>query len=99
MQKNNLKINISGLDAIPSFNFVGNFNQKAITYVTQEMLKNNILASNVIYISISHKKKYVDIYLKNLEKIFRFLGSLKNKNLVSKYLLSKERYSQLRRFN
>ena len=56
MQKNNLKINISGLDAIPSFNFVGNFNQKAITYVTQEMLKNNILASNVIYISISHKK-------------------------------------------
>ena len=73
-------------------------NQKAITYVTQEMLKNNILASNVIYISISHKK-ICGYILKKFRKIFRFLGSLKNKNLVSKYLLSKERYSQLRRFN
>ena len=38
-KKYDLKIRILGLDAIPNFNFIDKFNQKAITYITQEMLK------------------------------------------------------------
>ena len=60
------------------------------------MLKEKILASNVIYVSIAHKKKYVDKYLRKLEKIFKFISSLKNKNDISKFLKSKERQSELK---
>ena len=98
-KKYDLKIRILGLDAIPNFNFIDKFNQKAITYITQEMLKEKILASNVIYVSIAHKKKYVDKYLRKLEKIFKFISSLKNKNDISKFLKSKERQSELKRYN
>ena len=61
------------------------------------MLKENT-ASNVIYVSIAHKK-YVDKYLRKLEKIFKFISSLKNKNDISKFLKSKERQSELKRYN
>jgi glutamate-1-semialdehyde aminotransferase len=97
--KHNLEIKVTGIDAIPSFNFIGDFNQKAITYITQEMLKNNILATNVIYISIAHKKNYVDRYLKQFDMILGRISELKNKNNLSKLIKGKERQSQLQRYN
>ena len=97
--KHNLEIKVTGIDAIPSFNFIGDFNQKAITYITQEMLKNNILATNVIYISIAHKKNYVNRYLKQFDVILGRISKLKNKNNLSKLIKGKERQSQLQRYN
>jgi glutamate-1-semialdehyde 2,1-aminomutase len=64
-KKHNLDAQIYGLDSIPCFKILSKNSNKYKTFITQEMLKNNILASNSIYISIAHK----DIYLKKYEKV------------------------------
>ena len=40
-------------DGIPAFSFNSQNNLKYKTFITQEMLKSNILASNVIYICVN----------------------------------------------
>ena len=94
-----LKINISGIDALPSFSFDLDYNKEAITLFTQEMLKNNILASNVIYLSYAHKKKHLKKYLSVVQKIFEKISKLKNKSKISNLLIGKARQSHLRRLN
>ena len=70
-KKYKLPINVFGTDGIPSFNFKSDNNLKYKTYITQEMLKSKILASNVIYISVSHSTENFNRYFKCLEKIFK----------------------------
>ena len=77
-KKYGLKIKVTGLNALPSFNFLNNYNTEAITFFTQEMLKNNILASNVIYLSYAHKQNHIKKYLKICDKIFMQISILKN---------------------
>ena len=43
------------------------------------MLKKNYLASNVIYVSIAHTKKIIDLYLKDLDKVFQKISKIKNR--------------------
>ena len=50
-KKNNIEIEIFGLESIPQFKFLKN-NNLLKTFVTNEMLKKNYLASNVVYVSI-----------------------------------------------
>ena len=84
--KYNLNISISGTETIPSFSFQGRYNLILKTFITQEMLKYNYLASNLIYISICHDKKVVDKYIFYLEKVFKkiklFLNSKTKKNIL-----------------
>ena len=40
------------------------------TLITQEMLKNKILATNMIYITIFHKKNMIKKYINILDNIF-----------------------------
>ena len=54
-KKYNIPIKIMGIDAIPSFEFC-NHHLKRKTFLTQEMLKNKILATNIVYITIFHRK-------------------------------------------
>lgn len=69
-KKNKLLIEIDGLDALPRFS-LKNFDMKVVkTYLSQEMLKHNILASNIIYLSTSHKRNHFKKYFKVLDKIF-----------------------------
>ncbi len=77
-QKNNLKIQISGLTSMPSFKIVSKNWQKYKTYISQEMFKKKFLASNTIYISISHEKEIIDKYLKILDKIFCIISKYEN---------------------
>lgn len=63
-----IPINISGLDSFPTITFKDK-NVYYKTLLTHEMLKKGFLASNVIFVSIQHKKKIIDKYLYNLEKI------------------------------
>ena len=50
------------------------------TYITQEMLKNNILASNVIYVCIDHGQQEIDNYFQILESIFRVISDCEINN-------------------
>ena len=84
-KKNNLQININGIDAIISFSFTSKNNLLYKTFITQEMLKRGILASNLIYLSIDHSKKIIDHYIKNLDDVFKIIS----KNLSKSKILKK----------
>ena len=76
-KKNNLSLEISGLVSIPQFRFKKN-NNILKTFITHEMLKKGYLATTVIYVSLAHKKKIIDLYLDNLDKVFKKISKMKN---------------------
>ena len=73
-----LNIMIQGLDSIPSFNFKSNNNLNYKTLITQEMLKKNFLASNIVYCSIAHKEKILDQYFDIMDEVFRKISKIEN---------------------
>ena len=79
--KYKLPIKIYGLDSIPSFKIISDNSDKYKTFITQEMLKNKILATNTIYISIVHKKEYLEKYEKILDKIFFKIKKCENNEI------------------
>ncbi len=85
-KKNKLEINISGLSSICSFTFKKN-NQLLKTFITQEFLKKNILASNTIYVSTKHNKKNLKKYFVILDKIFKKIKKLEEKNKINKTIV------------
>ena len=78
LKKNNLKFKIFGLDALPGFTINSQKWLKYKSYITFKMLEKSILASNVIYLSISHEKKIIDRYLRLLDKIFIDINDFEN---------------------
>ena len=66
-----VKITIEGMEGIPTFKFNYKENLEFKTYLTQEMLKKKILATNTVYLSSSHESSFLDIYANNLDKIFK----------------------------
>jgi glutamate-1-semialdehyde 2,1-aminomutase len=79
--KHNIPIKIMGTDSIPSFEFTTNHPEKK-TFLTQEMLKNKILATNMIYITIFHNKKNIQKYIKILDQIFYKISKKKIKSVL-----------------
>ena len=54
------------------------------------MLKNKILATNMIYITIFHSEENIKKYVKILDKVFLNISKEKNKiSLNPKYVLSR----------
>jgi glutamate-1-semialdehyde aminotransferase len=67
----NIKLEINeGLDAIPIFNFINKNNLYYKTYISQEFLKKNFLASNSIYLCVNHNKNLINRYFDILDSIF-----------------------------
>ena len=93
-KKHNVQIKIMGTNAIPSFQFNKN-HMKSKTYLTQEMLKNKILATNQIYINIFHKGKNIKKYVNILDAIFK---DISKKNL-KQILKTKECFKPISRIN
>ncbi len=93
-KKYNVPIKIMGTDAIPSFEFCSN-HRKRKTFLTQEMLKNKILASNMIYVTIFHTKSNIRKYVKVLDNIFYKIS----KNKISNILKSKICFQPIKRIN
>jgi len=92
--KHNVQIKITGTNAIPSFEFKNNHIKKK-TFLTQEMLKNKILATNMIYINIFHTEKNIRKYIKVLDKIFYDISKKKLKNILK----SKICFKPIKRIN
>ena len=93
-KKHNIKIKIKGSNAIPSFEFVKNHTKRK-TFLTQEMLKNKILATNMIYITIFHNKDNIKKYINILDKIFY---DISKKNITT-ILKSKICFKPINRIN
>ncbi len=69
-KKYNLELETIGLASMSSFIIPSDKWLYYKTYITQEMLKNGILASNSVYVCIEHKKNLLDRYFECLEPIF-----------------------------
>ena len=93
-KKYDVPIRIYGTNAIPSFEFYKNHNKNK-TFLTQEMLKNKILATNMIYVTIFHTKKQIRKYNKILQKVFQDIS----KKNINKILKSKVCYKPINRIN
>jgi len=93
-KKYNIPINIMGSNALPSFSFRDN-HIKRKTFLTQEMLRNNILATNMIYITIFHNKHNITKYTKVLEKVFSDISKKK----INKILKSNLCFKPINRVN
>ena len=87
-KKYNLPIKVMGTDAIPSFEFYNNHVDRK-TFLTQEMLKNKILATNMIYVTVFHNKDRIKKYLKILDKVFEEISKKKIKNKLRSKLCFK----------
>ena len=69
-KKHEISLEVFGLDAIPLFTINSKHWLKYKTYITSELLKKNILGSNVIYLSTAHNLKILKKYFYLLDKIF-----------------------------
>ncbi len=69
-KNHNLKIEIKGLPSLASFTIKSENWLKYKTLITQEMLKNGFLASNLVYSCIDHKNHILDEYFDRLESVF-----------------------------
>ena len=85
------------MDSIPIFLFKTNHEIKK-KYITNEMLKKGILASNIIYVSIFHTDKILNHYFQKLDKIFYKLSIISKQDLEKKVNKSKL-LSHFRRMN
>ena len=87
-KNNNIKIITNNFYPLPSFQFdYGNKNQSYNTYIIQEFLKHNILASNSVYLSMAHNSKNINNYLRILDRIMSKLSVIiKNKIKKEKFL-------------
>jgi glutamate-1-semialdehyde 2,1-aminomutase len=88
-KKYNLPIEISGIDSITQFSFQSKRNQEYKTLITQEMLKNNILATNLVFLNVFHTKKIIDKYIIELDKVFKIIKKIEDGDNIKKYLKSK----------
>ena len=79
-KRNNLDIEISGIPALSSFSIRSNNWIKYKTFITQEMLKSNILASNAIFVCTKHTKRKLDDYFSKLDEIFKKISDFENKS-------------------
>ena len=89
-KKNNVSISISGIDSLASFTFNSPKHLEYKTFISQEMLKKNILASNVIYTSIAHTPKILEKYYNNLDQIFKKIKNCDDNEIEIKKLLDTE---------
>tara|TARA_Y100000590_G_C15717859_1_gene1012495 strand:- start:1245 stop:2555 length:1311 start_codon:yes stop_codon:yes gene_type:complete len=98
-KKNKIKIKISGIPAISSFNFLSKNNNLYKTFLTQEMLKSRILASNMVYASTAHNNIVLKKYFKELDKIFKKIKDFENGKDINKYLNVKPATQSFSRLN
>ena len=96
--KYKLKIEVYGLDSMPSFKFSYNNSEELITFFTQEMLYEGFLASSSICISNSHDKNIIDKYLNSCDKVFNKISKIIHKKKQVP-LKSKKRDLNFKRLN
>jgi glutamate-1-semialdehyde aminotransferase len=71
--KYNLELEFTGIDSLIRFK-IKNIQEFYLKTFISEFLKRDFLATNVIYVSVTHTKKIIDLYLKNADKIFEIIS-------------------------
>jgi len=81
--KHGINIDIFGIDSLPGFNFVSEYNNKLNNIFVSKMLDYNILAFRQFKPSYSHSQKNINFYAENLNKTFKHISELDYKEIVS----------------
>jgi len=85
-QENNLDINLSGIPSLKSFSISLDNWLAYKTFITQEMLKEGFLASNLLYSSVSHEDIIIKNYIKKLNQIFNQIRTINDKGDIMNFL-------------
>ena len=64
-----LDFRVSGIPALSTFSLLGEQGNILKTWITQEMLKDGILASNIFYPSLAHETKHLAVYEDKLSEV------------------------------
>ena len=82
----NLGIQINGLPVLSNFTIDHPDWNKYKTFISQEGLRNNMLLSNSIYVSVLHSDDALEKYRKVFRKICKEIDSFKNGKSVDECL-------------
>ncbi len=83
--KKELDIAITGIDSLINFSF-GKNDRIYKGLITDKMLSKNFLATNSIYVSISHNKAIIDEYFYELEKVFNIIKKIEDGDSIKRYV-------------
>ena len=87
-EKNFINLNFKGLDTLITFEIRSKHQKIFYDYITLKMLQRGFLARNTIYVSIAHKQKIINKYLKTLDLIFCEISKLKITELKKKLIIN-----------
>jgi len=98
-RKHGLKLNTSGLSAIPAFSFESPDMLAYKTLITQEMLSRGFLASNLMFTSLAHTPDLFDIYFEELDTVFSLIKECEDGRDVSDFLKGPVCHASFKRLN
>ena len=88
------------MPSLTNFTFQSPKHQEYKTFITQEMLKKNFLATNTIYPCTKHNDRFIEMYLDNLDKILKIISYCENNDQdINKYLDNKVSKKDFYRYN
>lgn len=85
-EKHGLKIEISGIDPLPHFEFQYKDPLVLKTLFTQYMLEKGFLASTGYYASYAHKNTHINVYLKAIDETFHSISCAIDSGNPKRYL-------------
>ena len=97
--ENNLSISIGGIKPVPQFTINSKDFLKYKTFITQEMLKEGYLSSNIVFISMAHNEKIFEQYNEKLKTIFKIIGECESGRSIDNLLETKVCHSKFKRLN
>ena len=98
-KKYELPIEIGGIPALVNFTFPVRDWLKYKTLITQEMLKNGILATNSVYVCTEHTNEIIDEYFEHLEPVFATISECKSGRNIDELLEGPVCHSGFKRLN
>ena len=98
-QSHSLNIDVTGLPAVQTFQFLGPKPLEYKTILTQEMLIRGYLASNTIFTCIDHTSEVIDRYVNALNEVFGLIKQYDDGRDVSTILKTPVCETGFRRLN
>lgn len=99
-KKYDLNVSIRGLNSLLNFVFLSKNHQAYKTLITQELIKDNILATTSIYPCLKHTDAILKKYFKSLEKVLKLISMCENNDHdVKKFINSPISIKDFYRYN
>ena len=99
-KKYNLSVSIRGINSLLNFIFKSKNHQIYKTLITQEMIRDKILATNAIYPCVKHSNSILNKYFKSLEKVLKIISMCENQGHdIKKFMRTKMSNKDFYRFN